>query len=313
MDANIISVVVTYNRKELLCECLDAILSQSRPVSKVIVVNNASTDGTLDLLAERGFVDNLKIEILNLPKNVGGAGGFYAGMSRAKEIGEYDGVWIMDDDTMPSTTCLEELLKAESILKGQYSFLASSVYGLNGEYMNVPTVDTREGANGYVEWYQYLKEGLVAVKEATFVSLLISKRAIEKCGLPCKDFFIWGDDSEYTTRLTRYCDKAYMVGGSVAIHKRKGGNELCLATETNLNRVKLYLYHIRNSGITTRYYCGFKPWTRFALHQCSNAIKLGLRFRWRKSFIIISGVWQSFVQYLQFHNFIQGELGKRHE
>ena len=88
------------------------------------------------------------------------------------------------------------------------------------ESMNVPDIDMSSTENGYADWYRKLSNGLIKIEAATFVSLLINGEAIKKCGLPCKDFFIWGDDTEYTTRITRNFGPAYMVGKSVAIHKR---------------------------------------------------------------------------------------------
>lgn len=308
MEKRIVAVVVTYNRKELLCECLDALLGQTVPVGRIVVVNNASTDGTLDLIAERGFATNSKVEILNLPNNVGGAGGFYAGMKLAREIDWCTGVWIMDDDTIPTSTCLEELLKAASLLKGRYSFLASSVYGPNGEYMNVPTVDTRTSSSGYVDWYQYLKDGLVAVREATFVSLLINRKALESCGLPCKDFFIWGDDTEYTTRLVRHCDRAYMVGSSVVMHKRNGGKTLSWENETNPQRIRFFSLQMRNSATILLYYNGWHVFFNYEKQCMKRCLSLLLRGRISQAAIIVKSIFMLARDYRHFRDFINKEL-----
>lgn len=106
--------------------------------------------------------------------------------------------------------------------------------------MNVPTINTHPSANGYQYWYQHLSEGMVHVSTATFVSILISGKAIHKCGLPCKDFFIWGDDTEYTTRLTTFYGEAYLVGKSVATHKRVNAKAISLVQYCVNNQVKLY-------------------------------------------------------------------------
>ena len=93
MSDKVCAVVVTYNRKELLRQCLHSVLQQTRPLDCILVVDNASTDGTLDLLnAEFSNVEQLK-----LPTNTGGAGGFKAGMQWAYCKG-YEWVWVMDDD-----------------------------------------------------------------------------------------------------------------------------------------------------------------------------------------------------------------------
>lgn len=241
------AVVVTYNRKEILTECIDAILKQTVSVDKLIIIDNNSTDGTREYLESKGYLDNKIILFKKLSKNTGGAGGFYAGMKVARKF-QPDWVWIMDDDVIPTENCLEELLSARKHIDGRVSFLASSVRGLNGEAMNVPKL-TRKQATSYTDWYRYLDEGIVQIVKATFVSLLINIEAINMCGLPWKEFFIWGDDSEYTQRVIRDYGPAYMVGKSLAIHKRVGSDELSLVKETNRGRIPMYFYYYRNNLI----------------------------------------------------------------
>ncbi|MCQ2482203.1 MAG: glycosyltransferase family 2 protein [Clostridia bacterium] len=249
MTTEVFAVVVTYNRKELLCECLDAILNQSYPVKRIIVVNNNSTDGTLDYLNEKGYSSKETIEILNLPENIGGAGGFYEGMKHARDSKEQpDFVWIMDDDTIPTVDCLKELVDANDSIDEEVSFLASAVRGMNNEAMNVPKI-ARKQFNKYTDWYSHLDKGMAQIVKATFVSLLINIKAINKCGLPWKEFFIWGDDSEYTQRIIRDFGPAFMVGRSLAVHKRVGSDELSLVKEKNPNRIKMYFYYYRNNLI----------------------------------------------------------------
>lgn len=241
------AVVVTYNRKELLQECIDAILRQTTPVEKLILIDNNSTDGTEAFLREQKYLENVAIEYIKLPENIGGAGGFYEGMKVARGYNP-DWIWIMDDDTIPTETCLEELLNAGTKIKGKVSFLASSVRGIHDEAMNVPKI-AREQFNSYYDWYQYLDEGIVKIAKATFVSLLINIDAVKKCGLPWKEFFIWGDDSEYTQRVIRDYGNAYMVGKSLTIHKRFSAEALSIVKEENKNRIPMYFYYYRNNLI----------------------------------------------------------------
>lgn len=258
---NVIAVVVTYNRKDLLVECLEAILKQSLKPSKIILIDNNSTDGTNELLKQRGFMDDESIEYVLLSKNIGGAGGFYEGMKIANRYNP-DYIWIMDDDTIPKEEALKECEKAINKLEEPFSFLASMVYGLNGEFMNVPKINNSKAENGYEYWHKYLDKGLVSLKSATFVSLLINNKAIEKVGLPCKDYFIWGDDTEYTMRLTKYFGPAYLVGGSEVIHKRIGGENISIIKEENKNRINLYYYYYRNKLINNNEYFGRKTFMK---------------------------------------------------
>ncbi len=286
---NVIAVVVTYNRKKLLLECIEAILGQEYSTQKIILIDNNSNDGTYELLKEKGYLKNDIIIYKKLPENIGGAGGFYEGMKESMKYSP-DWVWIMDDDTIPTKDCLKELLNAKNKIKDKVSFLASSVYGSNGEFMNVPTVYTDAYNGNYPEWYKYLEEGMVQIKEATFVSLLINAKAIKQIGLPVKFYFIWGDDTEYTLRLNKYYGKAYLVGKSIAIHKRKVAKRLSIYNEDNTTRISFYYYMIRNNLLNKKTYYGIKSCLKFFIGKQIQSlivlVKPNSKYRFKK-FIII--------------------------
>jgi len=185
------AVIVTHNRKELLRECLRAVLAQTRPVDHILVVDNASTDGTADMLRE----EFSQVEVLRLPENQGGAGGFHEGMKRAYELG-YEWMWLMDDDALPSRTALEELLlfseEADVVAPGLVN-RAGVVYGAGNYFLGyrplrVPFI---------------LKDAryAVPVQLVSFVGPLISRRVVESVGFPRVEFFIWADDWEYFLRV----------------------------------------------------------------------------------------------------------------
>ena len=113
------AVVVTWNRKALLLECLDCLRRQTARAD-VLVVDNASTDGTGEAL--KPLIQAGEIAYVNTGKNLGGAGGFQLGVKAAVEAG-YDCVWIMDDDSMPTPTALEALLTAAGEI-GDFGWLS---------------------------------------------------------------------------------------------------------------------------------------------------------------------------------------------
>src|ERR1044072_8228547 len=78
-DAYVVAVVVTHDRRDLLAEALTAIGAQTRVPDVVVVVDNASSDGTAELLESR-FPG---VDLVRLPYNTGGAGGFAAGIRSA--------------------------------------------------------------------------------------------------------------------------------------------------------------------------------------------------------------------------------------
>ena len=101
-------VIVTYNPRALLSQTLKAIQSQSYPIEAIIVVDNCSTDGTQDMLRQ---VNDASIIPLFMTSNLGGAGGFSAGIERAYRLGT-DFVWVMDDDVLPEVDALRRLVEA---------------------------------------------------------------------------------------------------------------------------------------------------------------------------------------------------------
>lgn len=289
------AVVVTYNRKILLQECIDAILNQSLKVDLLIVVDNASTDGT-DLLFERGSKYCLPcIDYHRMKENTGGAGGFYEGVKYAYSLG-MEWIWIMDDDTIPTENALKAFYDSLNILEEEPSFLASSVYGMHGEAMNVPLIDNRESKTGYPDWYNYLADGLLKVESATFVSIIINRNAIQKVGFPYKDLFIWGDDREYTLRLSRYFGKAYMCGKSKVIHKRIIAKKISIENEEDPKRIAQYFYNYRNILINAKEY---RNGTRTVIKQILSFSELAFKIlldkrqhhRWRKVLAIYKGIW----------------------
>src|SRR5579884_548016 len=93
---SIASVTIAYNASATLPRQLAALLGQTRPLQEIIVVDNASTDCTRSLLANR----YPGITVLRMPENVGAAGAWAAGLSYA--VGKrHDWVWTFDDDSVP--------------------------------------------------------------------------------------------------------------------------------------------------------------------------------------------------------------------
>lgn len=258
-DVNVAVLVVTYNRKALLVECLAAVAAQEFAPSAVVVIDNASTDGTEELFRDGGELAGIPgLRYFRMVENLGGAGGFKEGIKRCLEAG-CDWIWLMDDDCIARPDTLSELVEALPAAKrlgGEPSFLASSVLGPEGEPMNVPVLDARPTGNGYADWYLGLADGMVEIECATFVSLLIKARAVEKLGLPIASFFIWGDDTEYTTRLTHRFGPAYLVGKSSVLHKRANAKSLSIQNEDDPARIANFHRLYRNNLIVKRYHHG---------------------------------------------------------
>ena len=111
---NFAVVVVTYNRLELLKECLECIRNQELVPNNVVIVDNNSTDGTGKYLNGVKEIIEHQWMVKHEEQNIGGAGGFHDGLKLAMET---DSEWflLIDDDAMIAPNYLS--LIAESIEK----------------------------------------------------------------------------------------------------------------------------------------------------------------------------------------------------
>ena len=235
MSERVCAVIVTYNRKALLRECLKAVLSQTRPPDHVLVVDNASTDGTPEMLQE----EFPQVEVLRLPENQGGAGGFHEGMKRAYEQG-VDWLWLMDDDTIPKAKALEALLEAARLpLDPRPRVLASRQLLPNG-LPHPPTAFVNPTDPRHPFLWLRLRPRYRPIRWALFTSVLLHRSLVEEHGLPHKAFFIWEDDLEYTARALRR-GLGLQVRDSEVIHK--SASKPYISATTGENRL---FYGVRN-------------------------------------------------------------------
>jgi rhamnopyranosyl-N-acetylglucosaminyl-diphospho-decaprenol beta-1,3/1,4-galactofuranosyltransferase len=230
-STTVAAVIVSYNRRELLLEAVAAVEAQTVP-AKIVVVDNASTDGSADAV-EGAFPD---VRVIRVERNVGGAGGFAVGLAAAA-VDDAEWIWLMDDDTVPTPTALAELLEATGS-DPLVDIAGSRVVWTDGQDhpMNTPrekplvTVRERAAAAG---------AKAMAVRSSSFVSMLVRGRAVAERGLPIADYFIWNDDFEYSTRLLRG-RRGLFVPASVVVHKTK------VLGSTDADPGARFYYEVRN-------------------------------------------------------------------
>ncbi len=230
----VIAVVVTYNRKELLVEAINALKNIDYSNLDILVIDNASTDGTKEYI--NNLIDDVKVKYFNTGSNLGGAGGFNYGIKKAVEIG-CDYIWIMDDDCIVRDDSLTHLILKAQSLNDNFGYLSSNVKWIDGNQckMNIQKISLKHKVNNFDVDQKIIM--------ASFVSLFININSIIKCGLPIKDFFIWGDDMEYTYRISRSFD-CYYCSKSIVDHKCK--DNLGSSIINDDARINRYFYAYRN-------------------------------------------------------------------
>jgi GT2 family glycosyltransferase len=202
----ICAVVVTHNRKALLEECLVALLRQTRQLDEVVVIDNASADGTEALVKEHFPA----ITYVKLAMDSGSAGGFHEGLRLSYEKG-HEWVWLMDDDATPALDALERLANSPVALRDDVYALACTVLNRDGS-ISLPHRGMVAGTQikrAVWPWARptapaaLYNQPYFAVEVATWVGLMVRRKAIDRAGLPNKDFFIYFDDTEYSMRISR--------------------------------------------------------------------------------------------------------------
>jgi rhamnopyranosyl-N-acetylglucosaminyl-diphospho-decaprenol beta-1,3/1,4-galactofuranosyltransferase len=209
----IASVTVAYNAAHLLPQQLDVLQRQSRPLDEIVVVNNASTDGTLRLLS----AEYPQVTILDLPANTGTGGGFAAGLAYAMGK-KYDWVWLLDHDSVPREDGLEALLQGLELIKD----LRESICILAPSPIHTRTQLSYPGVLWRRGWVhpraEVLNQPVCFVDAVISSGSLVRREAVEKAGLPRADFFIDFVDFEFCLRLQRHGYKIAMVRDSHLDH-----------------------------------------------------------------------------------------------
>lgn len=275
-NKTVCAVVVTYNRKALLIECLNGLLNQTKAIDAIYLIDNNSSDGTEELLYQNNFIkelppknfginweikSNIKntfgtetvLHYIKMSENLGGAGGFYQGMKSTYEKG-YDYIWVMDDDAEPLPNSYEVLFN--NILENsEYPAYATSVVqttqqidlGHRGiiDFENMfPAIQKPVKMNFY-------SNTKVEIETASFVGLLIKRGIIDEIGLPKKEFFIHNDDIEYCLRINKI-GKILLIPESKIIHKEVSIKEKLRITP--YDKLWLKYFSVRNIIILSEIY-----------------------------------------------------------
>jgi len=195
--------VPTYNRKDLLAVCLEALLRQTRPLDEVLVVDNASSDGTAEMVTEKF---GSRVTYLRLPENAGSSGGFYRGMEWAFERG-HDWIWCMDNDAAPDDDCLQKLLDAPC--PGDVPVAARLCARREPEsgkpYAEAGIVDAENQSqwNLSEKGWSHFEGKVLAVDVAPWGGLLVEARAARQTRAEWRDMFTWFDDYLFSYELRK--------------------------------------------------------------------------------------------------------------
>lgn len=186
----ICTIIVTYNRVHTLEQSLTRIMHQRFRPSRIVVVDNNSSDGTEEYVRKVQLHDH-RVDYLRIDDNIGYAGGIARGMLYASKKCRYDYYWVMDDDTLYGTSALGQLVNA-------MRHADFGIVGLTGS-------NIRFGIKKPIPGDKLLQPADYVLIDGA----LIKGDVVQEIGVPYEKFFMMCEDHEYCKRIKR---EGYRIG-----------------------------------------------------------------------------------------------------
>lgn len=279
--AKVFVVTVTYgDRWHLLEQMLRSFLMLN--VGKIIIVDNGSNKSSVVAMdkIESELIEKLKV--IHLAKNMGPAFGFTIGINEAISDPECEFIWLMDDDLIPKSNALKELLSVwneistpdqENMVALASNRIASYGYQ-KAVFYNQPSymLGSTNSFWGFncIELFSKIKEKVFGRRQIKkkygevlvypYGGLFFNKKLIDTISLPDKRYGLYVDDYEFTHRISRCGGKIFLVIESsiddIESTWENGGNEPHFVKIAKSNSpVRLY-YTTRNMLYFLKgYYC----------------------------------------------------------
>ncbi len=263
-------VVVTFRARDLLAACLDSLAAQTTP-HRVLVIDNASTDGTTELLAHR-FP---QVPVVRLPTNTGFAGGLAAGLAR---VGTR---WtaLLNDDATAAPDWLAELVSVARREPGAAAVTSRMLLGDGDRINNLGVGLTRQGYGFDLGLGRPADDGFGTVTEVFGFSggaALLDTAAVRAVGGSPAEFFLYYEDTDLSWRLRLAGHRVVSAPDAVVRHRHSasvGQHSALFHFHNERNRLLMLLrcaparfavtqvvrFGLTTASLTVRYLRGARP------------------------------------------------------
>lgn len=242
--------IVTFNRSALLDELLQSASAMTTAPDRIIIVDNASTDDTQDVVKawEAHFPPGVLVNH-RMETNTGGAGGFSEGTKVALELGAA-WVWLMDDDV----EILPDALELFAPWMERFKVIHGRRYDVDGtpfywqakfnQFLGVPLPYSVKTFN---------TDGYALTNSGTFEGMLVHADVVRRIGLPDPRFFISWDDAVYAWLASLETEVVYV--DEFVLQKKREQKQVSLGVRHLNDSSPLAKYHVmRNRAYVGRYF-----------------------------------------------------------
>jgi len=219
-------IICNWNKREFLLKCLESVYRSSYGDFDVVVVDNASEDGSVE--AVRGAFP--RVNVLENQQNLGGAGGFNAGLRYALNAQSYAAAWLLDNDVTVDPRCLEELV-LELGNSGQNAVVGSLILRMDspGTLQELGAFIDRTSFNRVAHKRDCSLDDIspepIVVDYVPACSMLVDIEKLKQVGLLDEEYFLYFDDVEWCTRFVRAGYRVLATPSARVWHNEGGRNK----------------------------------------------------------------------------------------
>jgi GT2 family glycosyltransferase len=249
-DPRIIIIILNTNRRNDTLACLESVAKSTYSNLGIIVLDNNSTDGSVEAIKEK-FED---VFVHQLTKNLGYAGNNNVGIKLGLDQGA-DWVFLLNEDTLVEPDCFNYLLDSIPQIPNLgilgpmvYTFDEGNIISSAGGKIDWWKADSINVGAGEVDQGQYPSRFVDFINGC---GLLISREVIEKTGLLDESFFIYWEETDWCQRVLKSGFKIYFNSSAKMRHKAPidysnfGPTTLYYVTR---NRIRFFLRHTKSFG-----------------------------------------------------------------
>lgn len=249
-NCNKVAVIIcNWNKKDDVLKCIESVKTLNYDLFDIIVVDNASTDGSADAISSI-YPD---VSLIRNLQNLGGSGGFNTGMRKALEDGTYTYLYLLDNDVIVEPDTLSKLIEVMNTSEN-VGIVGSKIYNLFipnqiqelGAWIDWKNVTLRPHLKGIIE-NTPINE-VFSVDYVPACSLLVRDTAVRKAGLMDEGFFLYWDDIEWAHRIKTSGYSVMATGESKVWHKF--GSAIRTTTMVNYyfwrNRLRFFMTNLQD-------------------------------------------------------------------